>query len=420
LSQEPKAPKQAAAARHSNQSDTSLAGRFFSALGKIVAVLVISSLTVVALSAWQLQSELDKHKIHIPVGASQTPPNINGPINLLLVGSDTRAGQGMTVFGNSGGNLADVIILLHIAADRQSAVALSFPRDLLVPWPHCPSTTGGPGYLPQTLGQINATISNGGPGCTLLTVEQLTGLSIPYLAMIDFKGVIELSNVVGGVNVCVAKDINDPYTNTYLKAGAHTLQGLQALQFLRTRHGVGDGSDLTRISNQQVFLTSLVRKIKSKDVLSNPVTLYGLAAAASRNMVLSDTLADNGTLVAIAMGLKAIPMKNITFLQLPSIAGLPAPYSGRVKPDAEKSQILFDLIAQDKPLVLSKANTGYGGAVVVTPSPTPTPSASGKATPRPKASASGKPAPSPSPSISALPDWAEGTNAATTTCSKGN
>jgi len=238
--------------------------------------------------------------------------------------------------------------------------------------------------------------------------------------MIDFKGVIELSNVVGGVNVCVAKDINDPYTNTYLKAGAHTLQGLQALQFLRTRHGVGDGSDLTRISNQQVFLTSLVRKIKSKDVLSNPVTLYGLAAAASRNMVLSDTLADNGTLVAIAMGLKAIPMKNITFLQLPSVAGLPAPYSGRVKPDAEKAQILFDLIAQDKPLVLSKANTGYGGAVVVTPSPTPTPSASGKATPSPKASTSGKPAPSPTPSISALPDWAQGTNAATTTCSKGN
>jgi len=252
----------------------------------------------------------------------------------------------------------------------------------------------------------------------LLTDEQQTGLSIPYLAMIDFKGVIELSNVVGGVNVCVAKDINDPYTNTYLKAGEHTLQGLQALQFLRTRHGVGDGSDLTRISNQQVFLTSLVRKIKSKDVLSNPVTLYGLAAAASRNMVLSDTLADNGTLVAIAMGLKSIPMKNITFLQLPSVAGLPAPYAGRVKPDTEKAQILFDLIAQDKPLVLAKANTGYGGAVVSTPTPKPT--ASGKASPSPSASASGKPVPSPSPSISTLPDWAEGTNAATTTCSKGN
>jgi hypothetical protein len=138
----------------------------------------------------------------------------------------------------------------------------------------------------------------------------------------------------------------------------HTLQGVQALQFLRTRHGVGDGSDLGRISNQQVYLTSLVRKLKSKDILSNPVALYSLAQAAAEHMKLSNTLAEPTTLMAIANALKDIPMKNITFLQLPSVYGLPAPHQGRVKPDYEKAQILFDLMKNDQPLVLGEVVAG--------------------------------------------------------------
>jgi LCP family protein required for cell wall assembly len=302
---------------------------------------------------------------------------------------------------------------MHISEDRQNAVALSFPRDLLVAWPACPSTSGGPGYLPQSLGQINATIANGGPGCTLLTVEMLTGLNIPYLAMVDFNGVIELSNAVGGVEVCVAQDIEDEYTNTFLKKGMHTLQGVQALQFLRTRHGVGDGSDLGRISNQQVYLTSLVRKLKSKDILSNPVALYSLAQAAAEHMKLSNTLAEPTTLMAIANALKDIPMKKVTFLQLPSVSGLPAPNEGRVKPDYEKAQILFDLMKNDQPLVLGEVNnTGAGSELA----PTPKPSSTSTATPKPSSTAT--PKPTPTPTVTPLPDWAQGTNAQTTTCSK--
>jgi anionic cell wall polymer biosynthesis LytR-Cps2A-Psr (LCP) family protein len=229
--------------------------------------------------------------------------------------------------------------------------------------------------------------------------------------MVDFNGVIELSNAVGGVEVCVAEDIEDEYTNTYLKKGMHTLQGVQALQFLRTRHGVGDGSDLGRISNQQVYLTSLVRKLKSKDILSNPVALYSLAQAAARNMTLSTTLSNPAQLMGVANALKDIPMKNITFLQLPSISGLPAPYEGRVKPDYEKAQILFDLIKKDQPLVLGEVNnTGAGSEVA----PTPRPSATASPTTTPTAT----PRPTPTPTVTPLPDWAQGTNASTTTCSK--
>lgn len=384
---------------------SALWGLFF----KGVAAVLGATIALVGLVAWDVSNQIaangitltdaDGNKFQAPTG-----DDLKGPINILLIGSDTRAGQGGG-FGNDTSVLADVIMLLHISADRKNAVAVSFPRDLLVPWPACPSTSGGPGYLPQALGQINATIANGGPGCTLLTVQKLTGLTIPYLAMIDFKGVIEMSNAIGGVEVCVAKEINDDYTFTYLKPGKHVLQGRAALQFLRTRHGVGDGSDLSRISNQQVFLTSLVRKVRSAGVLTNPVYLYSLANAAARNMKLSSSLTDLNTMVAIASALKDVQLDKMTFLQVPSRGGLPAPYSGRVAPVYEQANILFSKLQNDEPIIIKKVNTGSGA--VVDPSASPTPSAT------PSESSTSTPAPSPS---STDPEW-RGTNAATTTCS---
>ena len=384
---------------------SALWGLFFKGL----AAFLGATIAVVGVVTWDVSNQIaangivltdaDGNKFQAPTG-----DDLKGPINILLIGSDTRAGQGGG-FGNDTSVLADVIMLLHISADRKNAVAVSFPRDLLVPWPACPSTSGGPGYLPQALGQINATIANGGPGCTLLTVQKLTGLTIPYLAMIDFKGVIEMSNAIGGVEVCVAKEIKDDYTFTYLKPGKHVLQGRAALQFLRTRHGVGDGSDLSRISNQQVFLTSLVRKVRSAGVLTNPVYLYSLANAAARNMKLSSSLTDLNTMVSIASALKDVQLDKMTFLQVPSRGGLPAPYSGRVAPVYEQANILFTKLQNDEPIIIKKVNTGSGA--VVDPSASPTPSA----TPSKPSTASPEPSPS-----STDPEW-RGTNAATTTCS---
>jgi LCP family protein required for cell wall assembly len=276
-----------------------------------------------------------------------------------VVGSDTRAGQSR-VFGNDTSELADVIILVHISKDRKNVVAMSFPRDLLVPYPSCPDPNGGSPYLPQALGQINATIANGGPGCTVLTVEKLTGVKIPYLAMIDFQGVIDMSDAIGGVEVCLSKPLKDKYTFLNLPKGKNVLQGMKALQFLRTRYGVGDGSDLGRISNQQVFLTSLMRKIKNGGVLTNPIQLYSLANAAARNMTLSSSLSDVGTMVSIASSLRTVDLDKITFIQVPSRTGLPAPYSGRVGLQEDKAAIVFDKLRKDQPILVSGTNTGYG------------------------------------------------------------
>ena len=117
-----------------------------------------------------------------------TAEEINGPISVLVIGSDTREGQGSTEYGPVGSSLADVIILFHISADRKNAVALSFPRDLMVSVPSCPDPDGGEPSSPKEFAQINSTLQIGGPACTLLAVQQLTGVTIPYLAMIDFKG----------------------------------------------------------------------------------------------------------------------------------------------------------------------------------------------------------------------------------------
>jgi len=360
----------------------------------LAAVLMVGGYSVVSIG-----SQLQAGGIQLTDAngnAITTPANLKGPINMLLVGSDTRAGQGGGFGTGITSNLADVIILLHVSANRKNAVALSFPRDLMVPWPACPSTSGGSGYLPQSLGQINATIANGGPGCTLLTVESITGLDIPYLAMINFKGVIEMSNAIGGVTVCVANPIHDTYTRLDLSAGTHTLQGVQALQFLRTRHGVGDGSDLSRISNQQVFMSSLFRKVKSTGVLTNPVYLYSLASAAARNMTLSSNLTDLNVLVGMAGAFRHVSPDNMTFLQAPSMGGLPAPNQGRVQLIPDQAQLLFDKLKNDEPLVLAKSNPVAGAQ---------------DATPAATASAS------PSASASTLPDWVRGTKGSSSTCS---
>ncbi len=389
-----------ALARHGRLKVQSRASAFGGILVKALAMIAGASVAIAGVAIWELSSTIQGNGIDLPNSKTLTAADLKGPINMLLVGSDTRKGQGKG-YGNESSTLADVMILLHVSADRKNAVAVSFPRDLMVPWPACPSTSGGPGYLEQSLGQLNATIANGGPGCTLLTIEKLTGLTIPYLAMIDFKGVIELSNAIGGVDVCVANEINDPYTQTYLQPGKYTLQGKAALQFLRTRHGVGDGSDLSRISNQQVFLTSLVRKIKSNGVLTNPVQLYSLANAAARNMKLSQSLTDLNTMVSLAGALRNVELDKMVFLQVPSRGGLPAPYSGRVMPIYEQANVLFAKLVNDEPIELSGSNTGQG-AVVATPSPTPTS----------KSTASPTPTPTPTDGLNLI-----GTNAATTTCS---
>ncbi|WP_245636035.1 LCP family protein [Herbiconiux solani] len=412
-----------------------LVGRF---VALAAAVLTVSGAAFAGYATWSVSSEVRTVDLAGETGdgslAAASVPEIaaiDGGVNLLLVGSDSREGQG-DAYGETEGNLNDVTMLMHIAEDHSSATVVSFPRDMVVPIPSCPDPDGG-SFDAMSAQPINVTLSYGGLPCTVLTVEALTGLHIPFAAEIQFNGVIEMSNAVGGVPVCVVDPIDDAFTGVKLDSGTHTLQGADALGFLRTRHGVGDGSDLGRISSQQVFLSSLVRTIKSSDTLGDFGKLYGLARAASGNMVLSKSLASPDTLVSIALALKDIDLDRVTFVAYPGTTGGEGVYAGKVQPLTDDAAVLFDAIAADRPVVTAQpGNTGIGAVAdpsapaataptdaAATPDPSVTdpagtdPSAADAAPTDPSAGAAASAA-------TALPQSITGQTAAEYTCSKGN
>jgi LCP family protein required for cell wall assembly len=281
----------------------------------------------------------------------------------------------ISLAGSSGAGNNDVTMVLHISADHTHAVVISIPRDELVTIPACPQANGG--VRPAaTMAMFNTTVSRGGLPCVVLAAEQLTGLNIQYAALISFDGVVGMSDAVGGVTVCLATPVKDPYVGLNLPAGQVTMEGANALAFVRSRHGIGDGSDLGRISSQQMFLSALMRKISSEGVLDNPLTLYKLANAAVSNMQFSDTLAAPTTMVAIALALKHISLSNMVFLQYPTKSN-PA-YPGRVVAEEPDDAILNAALAADKPPILS----GKPGRAAVLAPVTP-----GTATPSPTATA---------------------------------
>jgi LCP family protein required for cell wall assembly len=350
---------------------------------------------------------------------------ISGGFNVLLAGSDS--GGGDPAYGARGEVLNDVTMLLHVSADHKNATVVSFPRDMFVPIPSCPRADGKGSYDSMSAQKINTTLTYGGLACTVLTVEQLTGLTIPYAGVIEFNGVIEMSNAVGGVPVCVAGDIQDPYTGLDVKAGQNTLQGSQALAFLRTRHGVGDGSDLGRISNQQVFLSSLVRTIKSSDTLSNPVKVYGLAKAAVNNIKLSESLSNMTTIASMAAALRNIDLNKVVFVQYPNHY-----VDGGVAPTTDAASTLMNALKADQSVALT-GDTGVGSQAAPSTPATPTtpatqaPATQAPATQAPTGAATSTPAPSTAAGSGSgtgsgtsvdLPSDVHGQTAGQVTCSK--
>lgn len=406
----PRSPEQAAAiARHGRLKRGAAWKSILAIVAGTLAVVFVAGASVAYIAAWQLSSNIDTEVI--AADEVVIPPQVGpyeGGFNILLVGSDTRDGQG-DAFGRETSTLNDVNMLLHVAADHKSAVLVSIPRDMVVPLPRCEN--GGP----ATGEPINTTLYYGGLSCTVETVQNLTGLTIDFAGLITFQGVIAMSNAVGGVEVCANEAILDTYTGLDIPAGRSTLQGFQALAFLRSRHGVGDGSDLGRISSQQVFLSSLVRKLKSDDTLTDPGKLYGIAQAATQNMTLSENFARLDILASVALVLKDVPLSNITMVQYPSKTGGTGIYLGKVQPITSTAKALFDAIKADVPIALDANAVGANGGSVLDPNAPPT-TADPSATPDPTATANPE---DPGPAATLVPG-VKGQTADQYTCSAAN
>ncbi|WP_258375341.1 LCP family protein [Curtobacterium sp. MCSS17_008] len=401
-----------------------------------LAVLLVSGTSVAAIAGAQLAAAPDT--VQLSTDDQNTAKTaditaIEGGANILLVGSDTRVGQ-FDSDEDVEGARNDVTILVHISQDHQQLTAVSFPRDLKVPFPACTNPETGTTYPAVDSELINEALGHGGISCAVDTVENLTGLNIPYAGLITFDGVIEMSNALGGVDVCVAKPINDTYTGLQLAAGQHSLEGQDALAFLRSRHGVGDGSDLARISSQQVFLSALLRKVTSDGTLSNPVTLYKLAGAALSNMTLSDGLAQTRTLVGLASTLRGMSTANMLFVQYPVVDD--PDDTAHVLVAEEPAHALNVALQRDQKTSLADSSTGRASeespTAGSTPSASPSSGAEAPAAPSPTeepsaASSTGPAAPgstgsgtTSTPSATPLPSSISGQSASEQTCSVGN
>ena len=394
-------------ARHGRLRRPSGARTAVKALAAATAVVIASTGSVAAFAAWDLARTVEANSVDISDGQAPPPSigGIDGGANILLVGGDTREGQGDgfgTGVGVATGNLNDVTMLLHISEDHTRATVVSFPRDMLVDMPTCVGPDGAEVAASSGV-QINEALKRGGLPCVARAVEAITGLDVPYGGVIQFNGVIGMSNAVGGVPVCIANRILDPKTDLDLQPGVRVLEGRQAVQFLRTRYGVGDGSDIDRISNQQVFLSALLRTITATDTLTNPAKLYGIARAAVDNMVLSTSLDSPAAITSLALTVKDIPLDRFTFVQYPSIRL----ESQRVAQDVVNGDEMIRLIAADADFSLAPGSTGKGVAA-------PEPTTGGSPSP----AAGGTPSADPSaPAV--LPENATGQTAAEETCSNG-
>ncbi|QPP08535.1 LCP family protein [Streptomyces bathyalis] len=287
----------------------------------------------------------------------------DGPVNILVLGTDSREGKGNSGYGDAASvGHADTTFLFHVSKDRTNATALSIPRDMMTDIPNCPtkqkdgSTKSIPG---QQNVRFNTSLGQSGrdPGCTWRTVEKMTGVKINHFMMADFNAVKELSSAVGGVQVCTAKPINDPKSHLNLDAGKHTVKGEQALAFVRTRKSIGFGSDLDRIKLQQQFLSSMIRKMKSGDTLSNPSKLFSLANAMTKALTVDTGIGTVGKLTDLAKDLQRVNVKNITFATVPVVDNPDDPAT--VVLDEAKARPLFKMVQADKSL--SKTKKGAGG-----------------------------------------------------------
>ncbi|KPC83417.1 transcriptional regulator [Streptomyces sp. NRRL S-4] len=295
--------------------------------------------------------EMADHKAN---AAGQTP------LNILLIGSDARDSEANQKLGGAkdtfgGTPLADVQMLLHLSADRSNISVISMPRDTMLKMPKCTDPETGDVYEAGTVDvQTNESLGRGGPGCTVAAWYELTGITIDHFMMIDFAGVVSMADAVGGVPVCVDANV---YSHTSdgkgsglkLEKGTTSVKGEQALQWLRTRYGFEDNTDLGRTKAQHQYLNSMVRELRKGTKLTDPGKLMNLAEAATSALTVDKGLDTVKKLYDLAEELKKAPTDRITMTTMPNVYGT-GQFSGRVYPKPDEAEQVFRMIREDIPL----------------------------------------------------------------------
>jgi LCP family protein required for cell wall assembly len=345
----------------------------------ILSLAMIGALAFAGFWFVRLQSNISKAPLNAGGGSTDAPvSDSTGRMQILILGSDTRDGLNGdygTSDDSNGYGKSDVMMLMDISEDNKRVSVISFPRDLLVDIPECKDEKTKQTYPARSGVMINEAMGEAGIGCAVDTVNKLTGLKVDHFMMADFNAVKELSNAVGGVDVCISDAVYDPDSRLRLPKGTSAVQGEMALAFLRTRHAFADGGDLGRIKAQQGFLSSLTRKIKDEGTLSDPGRMLKIADVVTQNLTVDEGLASVPTLLTIGNRLKDIDISKVAFVAVPTTPALVDPNRLQIAEPAGAQ--LFSALQQDIDLTDPTAPT--------TPAPTesPTPAPTGTATPVP-------------------------------------
>lgn len=320
-----------------------------------VAAALAITLVVTSLAAYLMFRSVWDSILRVDVtGLGQRPPKLTNATNILVIGSDTRAGANRR-FGNGiTGQRSDTIMVLHIAPGNQGVIALSIPRDSVVPVLQCPAEDGSSGQLaqPGQIEQINATFAYGGPGCLWKTVEQTTHLHLDHFIDLNFTGFEKVIDDVGGVSICLPFPIDDPLSRLRLSAGRHHVYGAEALAFWRARY-IGEGSDLQRIQRDQYLMASVLQGIWRQDLLASPARTISVITDAAQSMT-TDSGLTLSAMLGIVDSLRGLPPGSVQLVELPTVAYKPNP---NWVTWAASDTALFSAIAHDRGLAATHALT---------------------------------------------------------------
>jgi LCP family protein required for cell wall assembly len=275
--------------------------------------------------------------------AAQGP---EGPLNILVMGSDSREGAANDLAQEGGtGERSDTTILLHVSADRKDAYGVSLPRDAIVDRPDC--EVSGETVPGERDAMFNSAFSVGGAQCTIQTVESLTGVYVDHFVTIDFEGFKEMVDAVDGVPMCIPEDVDDEQHHIHFDAGTQELEGQKALDYVRERYALSSTGDVGRMKRQQAFLASLVNKVMSAGTLSRPDKVYSFLGAVTDSIAVDEGLDSMGALAGLVAQLRHTGLSHIRFVTVPFEEYAPDPNRLVWAPEAEQ---LWEQIKADQPL----------------------------------------------------------------------
>ncbi len=310
----------------------------------LAALLVIGVPAIAVTAVNNLSSNISSSPLR--AGEGEKSAKLSGESNILILGSDTRdldsaADGGL---GDAGGARSDAMILAHVSADASRIDAIQIPRDTMMQRPACPDT--GAGAAPQAYDMINSSL-NFGPACSVSAAEELSRVRIDHFIEMNFDGFATIVDAMDGIVVDLDEPMHDTKADLDLPAGEQTLEGRDALALARTRHAVGDGSDISRMGNQQMVMSSIVDRAKSSEVLSRPDRLYGFLDAVTSSLRVDEGLDSISALASLASTVASVPKESITFAIMP---WAPAPDDPNRVVKSPHADPVFDAIAADEPI----------------------------------------------------------------------